>query len=670
MRRKLSPASWLSRIPRSQTLWLGTIAVVVGLTTGIGVWLFKELIAGITLAVSQLIGAVGGNVRGLLILLVPVIGGLVVGLTAVRLIGREKLHGVASVIESVAVAGGRLRYATTPIKALVSGISIGVGAPLGPEDPSVQIGANLGSMFAQKLRMSEERVRLLVAAGSGAAIAAAFNAPIAGVFFALELILPEINANALGMMLVSSVASSAFIQAVSGPEPAFHVPAYAIHSGWELPLYLGLGLVAGPIAALYIRTLYAAQDLASKIRLPDWVKTVALGLVVGIAALVLPQILGTGYGTIQDILNTSDYGLSLLLALLLVRLLLTPASLAAGFSGGVFAPSLYLGAVLGGAYGLIASRLLPGLAINPPAFALVGMAAVLAGSVRAPLTATILLFEMTSDYRIILPLMLAVAVSVVLSERIEHDSIYLASLVRIGVRLNRGRDVEVLRSLSVGEVMQSEADAISETATLTEATERLAATRRHGLPVVNIQGDLIGMLTAQDIDKVSPPERDTVKAGDVCTRDLIVAYPHESLSDALLRMSHADVGRLPVVDRNYNRRLVGILRRVDVIRAYEIALVRRAADRHKAEEVRLDALTPDRVLVTDMIVQDHATLDGKQMRDIRWPDGALIASVRRANKVFIPHGGTVIQAGDTLVVVAEGKARQQVAEMCREPRDI
>ncbi len=583
---------------------------------------------------------------------------------------RKNCTGLRVSSSSVALAGGRLRYVSTPLKALSSAISIGVGAPLGPEDPSVQIGANLGSMFAQLLHMSEERVRLLVAAGSAAAIAAAFNAPIAGVFFALELIMGEINANALGMMLVASVASSAFIQAVSGPEPAFHVPAYAIHSAWELPMYLGLGLLAGPVSALYIRILYAAQDFSTRIHARDWIKGASAGLLVGLAAVFLPQVLGTGYDTIQEVLNKNDISLWLLLAFLIVRLFLTPISLAGGFSGGVFAPSLYLGAVLGGAYGLVASHLLPGLAINPAAFALVGMAALLAGSVRAPLTATILLFEMTNDYRIILPVMLAVAASVLLSERIEHDSIYLASLVRIGIRLDRGRDVEVLRSLSVGEVMQTDAGAMPESETLAEATERLAQTRRHGLPVVNAQGNLVGMLTAQDIDKVEPGLRDSTTAGDVCTRDLVVAYPNESLSDALLRMSHADVGRLPVVDRNYPTRLVGILRRVDVIRAYEIAVVRRATQRHRAAEVRLDAMTPERVLVTDMVVESGATLDGKKMLEIRWPDGALIASVRRGNRVFIPHGRTMIKSGDTLVVVAEGKARQQVAAMCKEPRDI
>jgi chloride channel protein, CIC family len=661
---------WLANIPRSETLSLGVFAVAVGISTGLGVWIFKALILGIGFAVARLGGSVGFPASMWLLILVPVAAAIVLTLTRQRLTGNEKLHGVAGIIESAALAGGRLRYGSTPLKVVSSAISIGVGAPLGPEDPSVQIGANLGSMLAQRLHLSEERVRLLLAAGSAAAIAAAFNAPIAGVFFALEIILGEINASALGMMLIASVASSAFTQAVSGPEPAFHVPTYAIRSVWEFPIYFGLGLCAGPVSALYIRMLYAAQDLGRRIRLADWVKGSFVGLLIGVAAVLIPRVLGTGYDTIQEILNRNDISLWLLLVLLVIRLLLTPASLAVGFSGGVFAPSLYLGAVLGGAYGLIAARLLPGLSINPSAYALVGMAALLAGSVRAPLTATILLFEMTNDYRIILPVMLAVAASVVLSERMERDSIYLASLVRIGIHLDRGHDVEVLRSISVGEVMQADAGAVPESATLSEATEKLAQIHRHGLPVLNAYGNLVGMLTVQDIDRVDPDLRDTTTAGEICTRELVLAYPNESLSDALLRMSRADVGRLPVVDRNFPRKLVGILRRVDVIRAYEIALVRRAAQRHKVDEIRLDALTPERLLVSEMVVEPGAMLDGKKMSEIHWPEGTLVASVRRANQVFVPHGRTALVSGDTLVVVAEGQARQQVLAMCRAPREV
>ena len=658
-------SSWLDRIPTSQTLSLGIVAVTVGLATGLGVWLFKRVIDVVQFGMTSGFGVFQSKLGIWVVILIPITGGLVVAMISRYLVGEEQVHGVAGIMESVALAGGRLRYKTAPAKIMASAISIGVGASVGPEDPSVQIGANLGSWVGQLLHSSDERLRVLVAAGSAAAIAAAFNAPIAGVFFSLELILGEITGNALGMLLVASVASSVVTQALSGPEPAFHVPAYAFHSVFELPLYIGLGLVAGPISALYIHLLYSIRDIFHNQHLPAWIKTAMTGLVIGVVGIYLPQVLGVGYGSIQDILNTPNLVLWLLIALLIAKIILTPLSLGGGFTGGVFAPSLYLGATLGGAYGIIASKLFPGLNISPSAFALVGMAAVLAGSVHAPLTATILLFEMTDDYRIILPVMLAVAVSLLLSEHIQHDSIYITGLVRIGIRLDRGRDIVMLQAITVGEAMHMDRATLSESSPLMEAAETLTRTRHHGMPVVNAQDQLVGILTIQDIEKVEESKRGSITVGQACTHELLIAYPNESLSDALLRMSRNDVGRLPVVDRNYPRKLLGILGRADVVHSYEIALTRRTAQRHKAEEVRLDAVTPEEVNVQDITVETNALCADKKMNEIAWPHDSLIATIRRGNKVFIPHGDTVVKPGDILVIVAEGKGLEDVSQLCR-----
>jgi CIC family chloride channel protein len=657
-------SAWLDRIPTSPTLSLGILAATVGVMTGMGVWLFKRAIDIVQLGMTKGFGFFEPSLGSWILILIPVIGGIVVAIIARYFIGEEKVHGVAGIMEAVALAGGRLRYQIAPAKIVASIVSIGVGASVGPEDPSVQIGANLGSWLGQLLHSSDERLRVLVAAGSAAAIAAAFNAPIAGVFFALELILGEINGSALVMLLVASVASSVFTQAVSGPEPAFHIPTYTFHSVLELPLYIGLGLLAGPISALYVRSLYFFKDAFHELHLPDWTKLLITGLTLGIVGIYLPQVLGVGYGTIQIILNAPTVALSLLLALLIAKIILTPVSLGGGFMGGVFAPSLYLGATLGGAFGLIAAWLFPGLNISPSAFALVGMAAVLAGAVHAPLTATILLFEMTNDYRIILPVMLAVAVSLILSQRIQRDSIYITGLVRLGIRLDRGRDVLVLQAITVGEAMHLNTETLRESLPLMEAARILAQTRHHGMPVVNEDGNLVGILTIQDIDKIEESKRENTIVGQACTHELLVAYPNESLNDALLRMGSHDVGRLPVVDRNYPRKLVGILRRTDVIRAYEIALTRRAAERHKAEQIRLNAITPERVDVRDIVVENNALCANKKMSEIPWPHDCLIATVRRGNKVFIPHGDTVITSGDILVVVAEGKGLEDVFHLC------
>jgi len=350
-----------------------------------------------------------------------------------------------------------------------------------------------------------------VGAGAAGGIAAAFNAPIAGVFFALEIILGEFSGSALGVVVLASVISAVFTQAVSGPQPAFRVPAYAFNSVWELPLYLGLGLLAGPIAALYVRSLYFMHDLFHNWRIPRWLKPTVAGLIVGLIGIFLPQVFGVGYETIEAVLGGELPAFTLLVTLLITKLILTPLSIGGGFQGGVFAPAMFLGAMLGGAYGLVAARFFPSLDIAPPAFAMVGMAALLTGAVHAPLTAILLLFEMTNDYRIILPLMFAVIVSLLISQRLDRDSVYMKGLARKGIRLERGRDVEVLEGLRVEEVMQTESATLRESDTLITASDLLLRTRHHGLPVVNGAGELVGVITVQDIDRAQADSGDTIR---------------------------------------------------------------------------------------------------------------------------------------------------------------
>lgn len=673
MKSKIIPLTslwrWLDRWQPSEALVLSGVAVLVGLTAGAGVWLFKQLIELVHFALFDQAGAALAPWGGWTLALLPIAGGLVVGLLLHYLVGEERHHGVAGIMEAVALAGGRLRYRRMPVKTLAAAISIGGGASVGPEDPSVQIGANLGSMFGQWLRLSDELVRALVAAGAAAGIAAAFNAPIAGVFFALEIILGEISGGAFGVVVLAAVVAAVFTQGVSGSQPAFRVPPYAFNSAWELPLYLGLGLLAGPIAAVYIRLLYLAQDIFHPWSLPRWLKPAVAGFIVGVVGVELPQILGVGYETIEEILKGEHFTFWLLGALLITKLVLTPVSIGGGFPGGVFAPSLFLGATLGAAYGQVAQKLLPTLGIVPPAFAMVGMAAVLAGAVHAPLTAIILLFEMTSNYRIILPVMFAVVVSLLLSQRLQRDSVYSLGLARKGVRIQRGRDVEVLEAMTVGEVMQTNTPTLYELDTLGTALDRLLKLRRHGLPVLNSAGELDGIITLQDIDRAQIEDLEVSKkrrVGDIATHDLLVAYPDETLGAALQRMSVRDVGNLPVVARDRPRRLLGILRRADLVRAYNVALARRAAMRHKAQQVRLGAFSGANV--EEVVISAAAPCEGQLISAVAWPRDCVIASIRRGQQTLIPHGDTVLKAGDVLVAVVEGEARTTLLEFCRTPK--
>jgi CIC family chloride channel protein len=642
---------------------LGGAAVVVGLLAGSGVWLFKALIEVAHWAAFEWLGGRLAPLGSWTVGMLPVLGGLVVGLIVWGFVGEERHHGVAGIMEAVALAGGRLRYWRMPAKAVSAAVSIGAGASVGPEDPSVQIGANLGSLIGQALRLSDERMRALVAAGAAAGVAAAFNAPIAGVFFALEIILGELSGGALSVVVMAAVISAVFTQAVSGTQPAFRVPAYAFGSAWELPLYLGLGLLAGPLAALYVAALYRAQDLFHRLRrVPRWLKPALAGVAVGAIGVFLPQVMGVGYETIEAILANAGPSLGVLAALLLAKLLLTPASIGGGFPGGVFAPSLFLGACLGAAYGSLAERFFPGQDIVPAAFAMVGMAAVLAGAVHAPLTAILLLFEMTNDYRIILPLMFAVVISLLVSQRLARDSVYTLGLARKGIRLERGRDVEVLEGLTVREVMRPSATVLGEHQSLPEALATLRQHRHNGLPVVNSTGALVGVLTIQDIDRVPPEERPARNVGQACTRALVVAYPDETIGAAMRRMGARGVGRLPVVERNDSTRLVGLLRSSDLVRAYDAALTQRAAARHRAQQVRLGTLGG--VRVEEVAIRPGAPCAGQLVRAVPWPPGLVIASLRRGRQVIIPDGSTLLRAGDVLMAVAEGEAQQQLQFLC------
>ncbi len=440
------------------------VAILVGIGTAGGIWLYKRLIA---LSHNLFFGVLTRGPHSWLICLSPVLGGALVGWLKQRFWGHERFHGVSGVIEAVARQQGKLPYSKAPFKVLASALSIGSGASVGPEDPSVQIGANLASFLGRVFTLSGEQVRLLVVAGAAAGIATAFNAPIAAVFFAVEILLGEISTGSLGIVILATVSAAVLTQAISGTQPAFLIPAYHFRSLGELPFYFVLGLLSGPLSALYIRLLYLLPRAFRALRIPIWLKTALAGGIVGVVGIFLPQIFGVGYETIEDVLQGLEVGAGLLLLLALAKLILTPVSLGGGFVGGVFAPALFLGAMLGAAWGQVVNGLFPALQIAPAAFALVGMAAMLAGAVHAPMTAILLLFEMTRDYHIILPLMFAVVVSLWLSRRLERHSVYTLGLSQAGLRLDHLR---LQRALLGG--VELEAVTVEATAPCAEKTIR------------------------------------------------------------------------------------------------------------------------------------------------------------------------------------------------------
>lgn len=655
----------LRALQPSESTTLLMIAVLVGLTSGIGVWFFRR---GTDLAQHFFQKVIAADVLGPVvgaagIVVVTAVGGLVVGWGMNRFIGQERYKGMPGVIAAVALAGGRLRYWRMPLKTLAAMLSLGVGASLGVEAPSVQIGANLGSMFGQRLRLSEDRVRLLVAAGSASAIAAVFRAPIAGVFFALEIILTgDFTVSSFGVVVLSAVISSVFTQAVLGGGPEFGALDYNMGGPLEVPFYVLLGLLLAPIGVLFIRSVFWQEHLWHRVRLSRPLKAALAGVLMGIIGIFLPQLLGTGREAMIEVLNGAPYALGLLLALGLVKVLATTFCLGGGFVGGMFGPALYIGTMVGGAFGVAVARIAPASVVGDVgAYAIAGMAAMLASIVRAPITSIVLVFELTNDYHLIVPIMLTTVVCVFLTERFEPLGVELRELADQGIHLQHGRDVDVMQSVHVREAMVSPAPTIHETATLVELRDYLRDQRIRAAAVVNDHRELIGIATLSDLQKAyESGEGETLTVGDIATRDVITALPDEPVWRIVRQMGARDIGRMPVLKPG-TRFPIGMLSRPDIMRAYNTAIARKAEVQHVAEQMRLHTLTGAHVV--EFHVSERSPAVNQTIRDVEWPPESVVASIRRNGRLLVPRGDTTLRAGDTVTVVASPEVEGEIADL-------
>jgi chloride channel protein, CIC family len=660
-----------------------TLAVGVGVATGVGVWLFRS---GIDFFEEYfragLLGSIFVWMGGWGIVPVLAVAGIIVGLLMERFIGEERHHGVAGIMESSAFAGGRLRYRRMPIKAALASFSLGAGASVGPEDPSVQIGANLGSMFGQWLHLSDERMQVLVAAGAAGGIASAFRAPIAGVFFALEVVLGDFSTSAFGVVVLTSVIASVVTQAIEvqsivftaahASAPELGISNYALGGIQEIPFYVLLGIIVAPIAALFIRILYWQHDLWHHLSIPRPLKTALAGVVVGVLAVFLPQIMGTGRETMNDLLNQSsvNFDVGLLLALIAAKMLATTISLGGGFVGGMFAPALFVGAALGRAYGIILTLIFPGrFTANPAAFAIAGMAASMTGVIRSPITAVLLMFELTNDYNLILPIMLTTAVCLIVVERLAPDGIYHLGLARKGVRLVRGRDIDLMQTILVQDAMTTDAATVQTTIPLSELQVIFSETHTHGLVVVDENGLLDGIVTLQDLARaIENGGSETRTVGDICTKDVITVFRDEPLSIALEQLGRRDLGRLPVVSSDNPRQVIGLLRRRDVVRAYDLAMQQKLQALQQHRNVRL--ATYSHAHIVELNIIKESPMVSHTIGQVHWPAGSIVATIRRRNEVIVPRGDTKLEAGDVLTVVTNAAQLRDLNALVQESEGI
>jgi CIC family chloride channel protein len=663
-------AGLLDRWQPPERVVLVLTALIVGIGAGLGAVAFRWLIGSMGefsfTAVPSALG-LGGRYY---VVLIPAIGGLAVGPMTYFLAREAKGHGVPEVMEAVALRGGRIRPIVGLVKALASSICIGTGGSVGREGPIVQIGSAWGSTVGQWLHFSDERIRNLVACGAAGGIAATFNAPIAGVIFALEVILQEFSVGYFSTVVISSVTASVISKMMLGDVPAFPVPAYSLTSVWELPLYAVLGVVAAFVATGFVFLLYKAEDVFDAWRFPEYLKPAVGGLAIGVIGLFLPQVFGVGYETIESaLLNQVD--LALLAALLVAKLVATSVTLGSGGSGGVFAPALFMGAMLGGGYGLVVHQIFPGITASGGAYALVGMAAVFAGAARAPMTAILIMFEMSDDYLIILPLMLSTVVCTLLAEHLSAESIYTVKLVRRGVRLALGRDIDVMQGVFVREAMTrlSDLDVVHSSMDIEELAQRFDDTRHHGFPVLDDDGGLFGVVTLRDLEEaLHRGEVDKLKVGDIATTSPVVAYPDEPLWAALKRLGVRDLGRLPVVDRDDPRRLVGVLRRRDVIRAYNLGIMRRLDAQQRAERLRLGKLGGTQFV--EMNIDAESPVVGRKLLEMDLPQDCTVVSLQRGRKVIIPHGDTVLAEGDKVIAFAAEECAPALRAVFEGPADF
>lgn len=641
------------------------LGAAVGATTG--------LLAALLIVVIQWVQelAWGTEVSTWKILLVPTLGALLVGVLVTYVVPESRASGIVQTMTTIALGAGRSR-ARVPLGGIAaSGIALGTGASGGREGPVVLIGGSVGSLAGRLFAVDEEGKRALIAAGAAAGIGASFNAPIGGMLFAIELLLGGFRARWLQVVVLASVTGSVTAREIIGPGIIYRPQiSYTLRAPRELLLYALLSVGAAAFALAFIYGEQWAGRFFERLRVWPPVRLALGGLGVGLIALAVPEVLGTGAdlppidGVRDPIQQMLDGGfgegwgvVGLLLLLAVAKVAATCLSIGSGNAVGTFAPALFAGAALGGAFGSAADAL-PGLSVQPGAFALVGMAAVFSAAAHAPLTSILIAFELTGDYGLVLPLMLTCGVATFLAERVQPESLYTLQLRRRGIVYAEPTDIDVMQTVRVGEIMVTDPATVTPDTPLDDVADLLERTRSHGVPVV--RGDrLVGVVAISDLARA--PDRHGAVVSDVCTRRVLTVTPDDPAFRALRRMASADVGRLPVVAAHDHSHLVGLVRRADLVQAYQRALTRSLGAQQRRATSRLRDLAD--ASFAELVVDGDAEAAGRAVRDVGWPPRTILVGVHREGELLMPNGDTVLQAGDEVTVLTAGDGSEQVRHL-------
>ena len=484
-------------------------------------------------------------------------------------------YGFPEFLVNVNLKGGVLRITHTLARIGASVITLGLGGSAGQEGPIAQIGGIAGASISRFFVASEQRRRTFIACGAAGAIAAVFNAPIAGLFFALEIVLlGDFELTNFMPVVVSSGMGTITARALFGNQTAFKMPPYAFVSLWELFFYILLGAFIGLLAYLFIRIFYKTKDYFKNLPCSPYLKPFIGLFAVGIIGMFFPQVFGVGYEQVQKVLN-AEMAPKLMIILVFLKIIATAITLGSGGVGGMFSPAFFIGAMAGGAFGVTAHHFFPQITAAYPAYAAVGIGAFLAALTHAPVTAVFLAFEMTGDYYIILPILFASITGLLVAYAFSRESIDTYELKQQGINLHAGHERNILASIKVKNAMTADVVVVPEDMTFKEFLAFVRDKKHTCFPVVNDKGELCGIISFQNFREMLAEEgpKDHIRVKDLDTKQVITVSPEESLETAMGKMRYRHIERLPVTDPNNPKKLVGFLSQRDVLAAYNKALL-------------------------------------------------------------------------------------------------
>ena len=574
----------------SENTFLIILAVIIGVLGGLGNYAFRQTIEFVNWGLFEQserlldISLQEWSFRRLAVMIFPAIGGLLL-IPLWYWFGDDLKGGFSGFLQRVNLGGAKLRLRPIFTRGFGAALTIGSGGSAGQEGPIAMIGGAIGSQFGQAFKMSGDRLKVLVACGAAAGVAATFNAPIAGVFFAQEIVLlASFELASFTSIVIASGMATVVSRALLGNTSELFAPQYVVQSFWEFGLYVLLGLLIGVLAAAFTDVHFRIKDRIAAIPIHPLLKPAAGGLAVGVIGVIFPQVFGNGYQFIETVLIGGGDGQALtwylLGALVVAKAVATSITLGSGMPGGLFAPSLFLGAMSGGAFGHLAAKLFPMAGITPGAYALVGMGAFLAAATHAPMTAIFLLFEITDSYEVIIPIMLSCVIGTAMARHFKKDSLETFELARAGIDLEAGKERNIMKSLRVGEVMVREVDTIPESMTLGQFANFIEQTKHTNFPLVNVRGELTGIISVQDFMGVvfERDLMDLVVVKELATTKVITVHEDEDLDQAMRKIGYRNIEQLPVVDRETHSRLLGIISRRDMVSAYNRVLMSRTLE--------------------------------------------------------------------------------------------